>query len=121
MSLGGYVVRRLLQMVPIVLGVTVLVFFLIHLVPGDPAQTILGTRATPQKVALLHHDAPAPDVVRLLGDPHGGLVAADFTSAGRAGLRTLPSWIRSEVTAGIMCQRESLAQAVFEGLFTHEA
>jgi peptide/nickel transport system permease protein len=63
-SLTGYVVRRLLQLVPIVLGVTVLVFFLIHLVPGDPARTMLGTHATPQKVALLHRqwglDKPLP-------------------------------------------------------------
>jgi peptide/nickel transport system permease protein len=63
-SLTGYVVRRLLQLVPIVLGVTVLVFFLIHLVPGDPARTILGNHATPAKVALLHRewglDKPLP-------------------------------------------------------------
>ncbi len=36
-------------------GVTILVFFLIHLVPGDPAATILGNQATPARVALLHH------------------------------------------------------------------
>lgn len=64
MSLGAYVVRRLLQMVLVVLGVTILVFFLIHLVPGDPARTMLGVRATPQKVALLHKqwglDKPLP-------------------------------------------------------------
>ena len=56
MNLGGYVVRRLLQLVPIALGVTVLVFFLIHLVPGDPARPILGNQATPARVALLHHE-----------------------------------------------------------------
>src|SRR3954470_20448046 len=55
MNLGGYVLRRLLQLVPIALGVTILVFFLIHLVPGDPATTILGNQATPARVALLHH------------------------------------------------------------------
>jgi peptide/nickel transport system permease protein len=63
-SLTGYVARRLIQIVPIVLGVTVLVFFLIHLVPGDPARTILGNHATPHKVALLHRewglDKPLP-------------------------------------------------------------
>jgi peptide/nickel transport system permease protein len=63
-SLTGYVVRRLLQMVPVALGVTVLVFFLIHLVPGDPARTMLGNRATPQRIALLHEewglDEPLP-------------------------------------------------------------
>src|SRR5512146_367563 len=56
MNLGGYVLRRLLQLVPIALGVTILVFFLIHLVPGDPARTILGNQATPARVALLHHE-----------------------------------------------------------------
>jgi peptide/nickel transport system permease protein len=55
MNLGGYVLRRLLQLVPITFGVTILVFFLIHLVPGDPAATILGNQATPARVALLHH------------------------------------------------------------------
>ena len=55
MNLGGYVLRRLLQLVPIALGVTILVFFLIHLVPGDPATTILGNQATPARIALLHH------------------------------------------------------------------
>jgi peptide/nickel transport system permease protein len=50
--------------VPIVLGVTILVFFLIHLEPGDPARTILGNQATDQRVALLRHqwglDRPLP-------------------------------------------------------------
>jgi peptide/nickel transport system permease protein len=54
MDLPAFIARRLLQMVPVVLGVTVLVFFLIHLVPGDPARTMLGTKATPERIALLH-------------------------------------------------------------------
>jgi peptide/nickel transport system permease protein len=54
-SLAAYVGRRLLQLVPIALGVTILVFFLIHLVPGDPARTILGNQATPARVALVRH------------------------------------------------------------------
>jgi peptide/nickel transport system permease protein len=50
----GFVGQRLLQLVPVAVGVTIIVFFMIHLIPGDPAQTILGVHATPQKVALLH-------------------------------------------------------------------
>ena len=56
MDLPAYVARRLLQMVPVVLGVTILVFFMIHLVPGDPARTMLGVRATPSRVAALHRE-----------------------------------------------------------------
>jgi peptide/nickel transport system permease protein len=50
----AYTLRRLAQMVPVVLGVTILVFLLVHLVPGDPAVTILGVHATPELVAELH-------------------------------------------------------------------
>ena len=51
----AYILRRLLQAIPVVLGVTVLCFFMIHLVPGDPARTMLGVHATPKNVAALHH------------------------------------------------------------------
>jgi peptide/nickel transport system permease protein len=65
MSRLAYVTRRLVQMVPVALGVTILVFFLVHLVPGDPARTMLGVRATDRAVAILHHkwglDQPLPN------------------------------------------------------------
>lgn len=51
----SFVWGRLAQLVPVVLGVTVVVFFLVHMIPGDPARTILGNHATPQAVAILHH------------------------------------------------------------------
>jgi peptide/nickel transport system permease protein len=51
----AYILRRLLQAIPVVIGVTVLCFFMIHLVPGDPARTMLGVHATPTNVAALHH------------------------------------------------------------------
>jgi peptide/nickel transport system permease protein len=56
MDMPAYVARRLLQMVPVALGVTILVFFMIHLVPGDPARTMLGTHASPERIALLHKE-----------------------------------------------------------------
>jgi len=49
-----FVVRRLLLLVPILLGVSILVFVWIHLLPGSPAQALLGERATPQSVAQLN-------------------------------------------------------------------
>jgi peptide/nickel transport system permease protein len=97
-SLTGYVVRRLLHLVPIAFGVTVLVFFLIHLVPGDPARTILGNQATDQRVALLHHewglDRPLPvQYLKFMGRVfHGNLGSSLFynVGAGRLVLDRLP-------------------------------
>jgi peptide/nickel transport system permease protein len=42
-----FIVRRLLLLIPILLGLTLLIFVFIHLLPGDPATTLLGERATP--------------------------------------------------------------------------
>ncbi|NUR74730.1 MAG: ABC transporter permease [Thermoleophilia bacterium] len=98
MSLGAYVGRRLLHLVPIALGVTILCFFLIHLVPGDPARTILGNQATDQRVALLRHqwglDRPLPvQYGKFMGRVvHGDLGTSLFygVSAGRLVLQRLP-------------------------------
>ena len=49
-----YVLRRLVHMLPVLFGITLIVFFMIHLVPGDPARTLLGVRATDESVAALH-------------------------------------------------------------------
>jgi peptide/nickel transport system permease protein len=52
----SFVARRLLQLVPVAVGVTIIVFFMIHLIPGDPARTILGIHATPKAIAELHRE-----------------------------------------------------------------
>jgi peptide/nickel transport system permease protein len=49
-----FVVRRLLMLIPVAVGVTIVAFFMIHLIPGDPARTSLGLHATPQRIAILH-------------------------------------------------------------------
>lgn len=54
MAFAKFLVLRLAQSVPVLLGVTLVVFVLIHLVPGDPAQTALGPRATPEAIDALH-------------------------------------------------------------------
>jgi ABC-type dipeptide/oligopeptide/nickel transport system permease component len=48
-----YLIRRLLLTIPVLLGVATLVFSLIHFIPGDPAQAMLGEGAAPEDVALL--------------------------------------------------------------------
>ncbi len=48
-----YVLRRLLQAIPVVLGIVVVVFFMLRLIPGDPAAALLGTHATPEAIQAL--------------------------------------------------------------------
>src|SRR4051812_11290904 len=52
----SYVGRRLLQLIPVGLGCTLVVFFMVHLIPGDPARTMLGIRATQENVDRLHKE-----------------------------------------------------------------
>src|SRR5512145_1431303 len=51
--MARYLVRRLLLTIPVLLGVATLVFALIHLVPGDPAQSMLGEGASQEEVVAL--------------------------------------------------------------------
>jgi ABC-type dipeptide/oligopeptide/nickel transport system permease component len=48
-----FLIKRLLLTIPVLVGVATLVFSLIHLVPGDPVQAMLGESASPQDIALL--------------------------------------------------------------------
>jgi peptide/nickel transport system permease protein len=48
-----YALRRTLTVIPVLLGISILVFSFVHLIPGDPAVTMLGERATPEKVAAV--------------------------------------------------------------------
>ena len=48
-----YLIRRLVLTIPVLIGVATLVFALIHFIPGDPAQAMLGEGATPEEVHQL--------------------------------------------------------------------
>jgi peptide/nickel transport system permease protein len=60
----GFITRRLLQSIVVVLLVTVIVFILLHLLPGGPARAQLGPRATPAAITNFNHqmgyDRPVP-------------------------------------------------------------
>lgn len=51
-----YILRRLILMVPVLLGLTVIVFLIMSMIPGDPALAILGSYATPDNVEKLRAD-----------------------------------------------------------------
>ncbi len=52
----GFVARRLLYLVPVLIAVSLLTFLIASLLPGDLAYVILGDQATPEKVEALRHD-----------------------------------------------------------------
>jgi peptide/nickel transport system permease protein len=48
-----YILKRMVALIPVLLGISFIVFFLIRLIPGDPAATLLGSHATPEAVRAL--------------------------------------------------------------------
>jgi ABC-type dipeptide/oligopeptide/nickel transport system permease component len=51
--MSRFLIRRLLLTIPVLLGVATLVFSLIHLIPGDPVQAMLGDSAAPEDIAAM--------------------------------------------------------------------
>jgi peptide/nickel transport system permease protein len=51
-----YITSRLLMLIPVLIGVSILAFSLIHLVPGDPARSILGEKATADQLEALRNE-----------------------------------------------------------------
>ena len=49
----GYLARRLFMLIPVLFGISIIVFFIMALIPGDPAQAILGSYATAENLAKL--------------------------------------------------------------------
>ena len=54
--MARFIARRLLQMLPVLFFVTLIIFGLINLIPGDAARLFLGEEATPDAVAALRHE-----------------------------------------------------------------
>lgn len=65
--MGRYILRRLLWMIPVVLGVTILVFTIMYFIPGDPVKMMLGPDATPADITAMRQQLGLNDpyLVRL--------------------------------------------------------
>ena len=89
-----YVVRRVLAIIPVLFGISILVFLLVHLIPGDVAQILLGTQATDQQIETLRRgfglDRPLP--VQYL-DWLSHILRGDFGVSFRTDRPVLPDLI----------------------------
>ena len=81
-----YIIRRLLQTIPVLLGVTILVFSLMHLVPGDPAKIIAGEGASEQTVDNIRERLGLNDPIPVqYGKFLGNALQGDLGSSIRSG------------------------------------
>jgi len=91
--MARYIVRRLISLIPVLLGVSVIVFFLVRLIPGSALQMYLGTQveATPEQMEELKRifgeDKPVPV---LYVEWLGRLMYGDFGYSLRTGREVLP-------------------------------
>ena len=86
----GFVARRLLYLMPVLLAVSLLTFLIASLLPGDLAYVILGDQATPDKIEALRHDMglDQPVLIRYLGWL-GHVLQGDFGRSFRTGQTVL--------------------------------
>ncbi|HEY4985352.1 MAG TPA: ABC transporter permease [Bradyrhizobium sp.] len=86
----GFIVRRLLYLLPVLVAVSLLTFLIASLLPGDLAYVILGDQATPENVAALRHDMGLDQPIwwRYLGWL-GHVLQGDFGRSFRTGQTVL--------------------------------
>jgi peptide/nickel transport system permease protein len=54
--MAGYILKRLIFAIPVLFGISIIVFIIMAMIPGDPATAILGSYATPENVEKLNRD-----------------------------------------------------------------
>ena len=90
----NYVTRRILQLIPVLLGISILIFAVMKMIPGDVISGILGIEATPELRAQLEakYGLDRPYVVQYL-DWMGGVLRGDFGESIRTSAPILPEII----------------------------
>ncbi|MEA4920406.1 MAG: nickel ABC transporter permease [Clostridiaceae bacterium] len=58
-----FIAKRLVSMIPVLLGVTLIIYLIMNMAPGDPAKVILGEQATPEQIAELRESMGLDDPV----------------------------------------------------------
>ena len=89
-----FVIRRLLLLVPVLVGLSVLLFAWVRALPGDPARALLGEKATPESIAQVNeqYGFDKPLLTQYL-TYSGRLLRGDFGSSPRTGLPVLGTFL----------------------------
>lgn len=115
--MGKYLTQRLLSTIPVLIGVTIAVFSMLHLVPGDPIQMMLGEfQTSPQQMeqlkSQLHLDEPLP---QQYGRFVAGAVQGDFGYSIRS-KRPVLDEIKDNLPSTIVLTLSGLAVALAIGI-----
>lgn len=113
-----YIAKRILSLIPVLLGITLLVFAFLHLIPGDPATVLLGERATPEQVEALRSqlglNQPLPmQYLTFLGS----LLRFDFGSSIISGV-TIIDEVSNRLPASFELTLSAIAIALILGIPT---
>ena len=85
-----YILKRLLMLIPVIVGVTFIVFFILNLSPGDPAAIILGDQATEEALAMKREELGLNDPILVRYVRYmGGLLQGDL---GVSYKNSIPVW-----------------------------
>lgn len=52
----AYTIRRIFMLIPVLIGMSLVTFAIVHAIPGDPAKTIAGEKSSPQELAEIRHN-----------------------------------------------------------------
>jgi peptide/nickel transport system permease protein len=115
---GKYIVKRLLSLIPVLIGVSLIVFFMVRLIPGSALQMYMGTQveATPEQMEqlkrLFGEDKPIPVLyIEWVGD----IMRGDFGYSLRTGRPVLPD-ILSRLPISLELTLYSLVLALLIGI-----
>lgn len=118
----SYLVRRLLQMVPTLFGVSLLCFILIHLVPGNPARVIAGVDATQEEVDIISDQLGlGKPLYEQYGDYIWNLIHGDFGMSMRSDkpvLQEILTRLPTTVTLAVMSLIIMVIVGILAGIFS---
>ncbi|KKK36393.1 peptide ABC transporter permease [Mesobacillus campisalis] len=106
--MSSYITRRILQLIPVLIGMSIIVFSIIHAIPGDPATVILGDQATPEAVAELREEMGLNEpLVKQYFSYVSGILTGDLGTS----LKTSKS-IQEEITPYLMATIELMMMSM---------
>lgn len=122
--MAKYLARRIIESIPVIIGVSILVFMLLHLIPGDPATAMLGERATPENVDALRErlglNKPLYEqyllwVGRMLRGDLGNTVRGNIPVADEIGAR-FPATIELSLAALFLATAVGVPLGIISGI-----